>query len=586
MTFMILKKFLLFLLPITFFVIGLRTIPHYGINWDAPEHYIRGQSFLHFFLTGKRDYADLPKLRIHYDKPSDPNRLAGIQLDDDKTFRRSIYQYDRERKRLTFDDWLSTPGTHPPLNDILAASFNYIFYQKLGIMGDIESYQLFPLVVSTITAAALFLFISTYYGLTAGIVAYLALVTYPLFWAESHFNIKDPPETAFYTLTLLTFFQAVTRRSVVWLIVAAIATGLALGTKFNIFFALPSVALWFVMWGWSRLRFGQWPLTKRFTLALLVVPLISIGIFWATYPNLWTNPWQGFLAGLEYYKTIGFGVRYQPAQYFSLFGINVFPLQLVMFTTPLVTFVLALLGICYALVCGWKEKRKTALFLFFWWLIPIVRVSLPSSGIYAGGRQIMEYIPPMAALAGIGAKQAILWLLNSLVALKGVNKTFVKSAASGFMVLLFVPIVLKIISIHPNENVYFNSLIGGLLGARERNFPDWGVTLGSVYQQGVTWLNNNAEPQANVSLVKGLLSNVPRIMFRSDINFIDRYWSGRDKQGEYLMEVIDYYWERDIPFSKRQYLETLNPVYEVRVDNVAILRIWKNDMQHAKKISP
>ena len=150
------------------------------------------------------------------------------------------------------------------------------------------------------------------------------------------------------------------------------------------------------------------------------------------------------------------------------------------------------------------------------------------------------------------------------------------------ILFLFLPITIKLISIHPNENVYFNPFVGGLNGAKQKNFADWGVTLGSVYQQGTDWLNANAQKNANVALVNGLLTNIPRIKTRSDINFDGRLYSGNLKKGEYLIEVTDSHWESDTPREKRDYIKTLLPVYEVKVDEVSILTIWKNDATHAK----
>lgn len=147
---------------------------------------------------------------------------------------------------------------------------------------------------------------------------------------------------------------------------------------------------------------------------------------------------------------------------------------------------------------------------------------------------------------------------------------------------MFIPITLKLISIHPNENVYFNSLIGGLKGAQDKNFANWGTTLGSDYRQGINWINTHAEYNANVALVNGLSSNIPKTWFRPDINFFEGYYSGSAKKGEYLMEVVDQQWNKVTPKEKRDYVATLVSVYEVKVDGVSILAIWKNDRYHTK----
>ncbi len=571
------KKILFFTLSIAviFFIVGFLTLPHYGINWDEPEHYIRGQAYLHFFLTGKKDYADLPKLRIHYPNNSTPT-TDHIDFEDDRSFRRSIYQFDREGSRLMFSYYRSSDSGHPPLNGILASLSNVIFYQKLGVLGDIESYHLLPVVVSAILIAAIFAFTAETFGIFAGIVAVVSLTLYPLFFAESHFNIKDPVESGFYALTILFGYFSVTKNSPRLALLVGLFGGLALGTKLNVLFAFGTLFIWCIIMFRKKLFRHQWPLSLWTTLVLLSSPLIALAVVMLFWPYLWSSPINHGLEILKYYKEIGYTVSYQPSS-FLLFGIiNIYAWEWVLFATPLVTLGLTFFGLWYALIHWRKEQYAPSLLVVFWLLMPLIRVSMPNAGIYGGLRQIMEYIPAMAILAGIGGREFVQLLENKIA--RG-RKTFIFRLV---VLSFFLPIALKLISIHPNQNVYVNPLIGGLQGARQRNFPDWGVTLGSVYQQGVDWLNLNAEFGANLTLIKGLLSNVPSIKLRKDIHFGEEYYSGTAKKGEYIMEVFDYYWTRDVSQEKRQYLATLVPIHQVTVEGVPILMIWKNDTTHTR----
>ncbi len=557
-------------IPLLFFVIGLFTIREYGINWDEPAHYLRGQSLLRYFLTGKKDYTDLPKLLIHYG-PYTGEPLPGIVLPDDKTFRRSIYQFDRNGDQFTFYYWERQIGSHPPLNGLLASVTNYLFYQKLGIVGDIEGYHVFIVAIS-----ALLVFLVVYityqeYGIFAGIVAGLSLVLYPLFFAESHVNIKDPVEAAFYALTIYAFYKVVSTKNILWAIIASISTAFALGTKFNVVFAPFTMAAWFVCYLFGKkekFRILSSPTLWISIIGMIVLPFILLTAIW---PSLWGNPVKGFLEVVGFYRDIGYGTTYQPQLFLTIAGFNTFPLRAIVYATPLVTLFLSFVGIIYSARYGWKGKNKVSLLILFWFLVPIIRVSIPHASIYAGARQIMEYIPAMAILAGIGANAVYNSYKN--------YSHYIRIA----IILMFLPIAIKIVSLHPNQNVYMNPLVGGLKGAQARNFPDWGVTLGTVYWQGVQWLNTHAEPSAKLTLGKGLLANVPRNQLRQDIQFLPTFFSGEKKNGEYIMEVIDYYWVRDVSGEKRAYLETLEPVFNVTVDGVPILMIWKNDWIHTKK---
>ena len=578
---------------VVFFIVllvGLTTIKDYGINWDEPVHYLRGQAYLRYFLTGKKNYDDLPKLRSHYSKFDRYQLPTDITYENESSFRRSIYQFDREGKRLMFSWFIDNDSGHPPLNGILASFFNYILYQKLGVFGDMESYHVFIVFVSAMLTASVFLFTAYYYGIFSALVASFTLFLYPLFFSESHFNIKDPVEASFYSIAIIIFVNGVIKEKWKLLLISAVFFGFALGTKFNIFFALITIFFWLVIYKFEKLKKREWPFSISITMAIISIPFISSAILFFSWPFLWKNSWQHFLSILSYYKDIG-TTSYQVKRGIFL-GFNTYALQWILFTTPLVTLFLSTFGIVFAFLRGFKEKEKTALLVLFWLVVPIARVTMPNAGIYGGVRQIMEFVPAMAILAGIGARYIVTLLQGSIVLYKKQlnNKTIQQLspkttllALQVLSILMFVPITLKLISIHPNENVYFNPLIGGLRGAKERNLPDWGTTLGSVNKQGVDWLNVYAEPDAKLTLIKGFTSNIPRTMLREDINFYDKYYSGNKMRGEYLMEVIDYRWNEDILEEKRKYLQTLKPLFEVKVDDTTILTIWKNDEKHSGK---
>jgi len=564
------------------FIVLLSTLSDYGTNWDEPVHYIRGQMYLRFFLTGKENYNDLPKLRSHYPKIVGFTLPSGITLEDDKLFRRSIYQYDAARVQLTYQWYLQNDFGHPPLNGILASLSNYIFYQKLGWLGDIQAYHLFIIGVTSIAVFAVFLFTSSLYGIFAGLIAVLSITLYPLLFSESHFNIKDPVEMAFYTFSIIAFYFGITKKDWKWLLLTGVAAGLALGTKLNIIFAAFTAIPWIAIYKFKDISHFKWPFSKIVTFSLFSIPIIALAVLFGTWPYLWQSPLNHFLLFLSYYKKLG-TTFYQTDSQVMFFGFNTYAIQWIIYTTPLIILFLSIFGIVYVFTKGIKEKKKTSLFILFWFLAPIVRVTMPNAGIYGGVRQIMEYIPAMAILAGIGAKY-IIELSNYYIFKKLKIRPLLLMQI--IIVLSFISITLKLISIHPNENVYFNPLIGGLKGATQRNFPDWGTTVGSAYKGGIDWINIHVEKNGRVALVKGLLSNIPRIFIRQDIYFGESHYSGEKKNGEYLMEVIDYRYDYAYTNKQREkidYLKKMIPVYEEKVDGVVILKIWKNDIQHSKK---
>lgn len=552
---------LIFIIPLAFFLVVFSTLGDYGISWDEPIHFHRGQSYLYYILTGKTKF--------------------------DNSLKRSYYQ----NNELSAEYYLQNDDGHPPLNGILASIFNLIFYQKLGALGDIESYQLFNIIASTLLVAIVVLFARDTYGLFASLVCGLVISLYPLFFAESHFNIKDPAQTAFFTLTIWAFWRSLVKGSPKWLLLAAVGFGFSLGTKFNILF-LPFILVPYVIVRYNFV-FKKGPtfilralkkVPKKYLLVLLISPLIAFGIFFSTWPFLWEDPLANIIFTLRWYKDIGTG----PATfgYFMTGGFNLYAPLWILFTTPPLVLVLLGVGIIAAFV-RIKEHKWVNLLWLLWFFVPILRVMVPNTTIYGGVRQIMEFLPPMSLLSGLGAWE----LINLVQKLKSMYKKYIPKIRIVeliflnlkfiFLILILILVIYPNIKLHPNQNVYFNSLIGGIKGAKEKNVPYWGNSFGNAYWQGVKWLNKNAEKNAKIALIQGTSLNIPKIQLREDLRFSNSYWSGIYRDGEYLLELT-HHDKRVYPYAW-EYVETfLEPVFEVKIDGVAIAKVWKNDLEHTK----
>src|SRR5258708_1162265 len=242
----------IFIIPIASLIIGIATLNHYGINWDEPYHYRRGQAFLQYLLTGRKDYANLPKypaLMGTSDNPDFRNGEVNFEavqknpsLSNPKV-RRSFYQDDSWDGNF-FIDTETTYG-HPALNDVLASLSNKIFYQKLGVLGDLESYRLFIVFVVALTIFSVALFMWSEFRVIESIFTSLAFAIYPLLLGEQHFNIKDPVEASFYTLTIITTYLGIQKNKLSWLLISVLFFALAMATKFNVIFAVIPLTTWF-----------------------------------------------------------------------------------------------------------------------------------------------------------------------------------------------------------------------------------------------------------------------------------------------------------------------------------------------------
>lgn len=550
------KSILLILTPaLIFLIFAISTLSHYGIIWDEPDHFYRGQAYLNYYLTGSVNF----------------NNLQGSK--------RSFYQDDK----YTAEYYFNNDGGHPPLNGILAALTNYIFYQKLAIMGDVESLHLFGVISSSLLVLVVTFFAYQSYGILAAFVAAISLASYPLFWSESHFNVKDPVESAFFGITIWAFWMSLKGYRWRWFLLSIVSFAVALSTKFNILF-LPLIIIpyLFVRHG-ARLSFKTINplnifvnLPKSYCLTMLLSPLLILSIFILSWPYLWQDL-GGLFKVFGYYTERGLAGE-KEAGIFLPGQINVYPVVWIIVTTPPWVLLLVLLGI----ICVIKVKRKDkpgALWLL-WLLIPILRAMLPHARTYGGVRQLMEYVPAMALLAGLGATK----LKETICMRRGDLSIPHRKFLVPFAILgIFIPHLLILTKIHPNENAYFNFLIGGLKGASEKGIPYWGNSFGNAYFQGIWWLNKNAPKGAKLALLQKVNTNVSPVFLRYDIQyFAGEYRSGVERDGEYIMELTHQGSMHYYPYVWEYVNKFLEPVYEIKVDGVSIAKVWKNDLEHTK----
>lgn len=582
------KVFLSLLIPTIFLIVGILTLGDYGINWDSPKHFMRGQAYLHFILTGYHDFLDLPALPVAKGAPDYVDYNVDIATNSavarksslvNPQIRRSYFQSDF----YTFDYFMTKHiHTHPEVNDLLIAITNTIFYQRLDILGDIESYHVLVILLVFVLASIIGIWTYRYFGLFSSLVAAASLVLYPLVFSESHFNIKDPVLMSFFGLAILSFWLGFSSKKAILIYLSAILAGFSLGTKFNTFFLVFILGPWAIFDMCLHFKKGKSLINliggKKILISLLSYPVIMFLILYIFSPYLWQNPVGNFIQIVNYYKEIGVGTPVEQSKYLVL-GWNIYPLLWIFYTTPLPVLSLSVIGFCTSLFLFFKKRHEISFLILLWFVVPIFRATWPGANIYGGDRQIMEFIPAMAILAGIGANYLMTRFSKMQVFQTDFNIRYLKIVSLLlFGYLLFLPIR----QYHPNENVYFNQLVGGLQGAKQKQIPSWGNSYGNVYLQGINWLNKNVEPNAKLALAENYISVIPRLKLRSDIDLSNQYWSGMEKNGEYVMEM-DYDW----PLRSRlkyAYLENfLDPVYQVKIDGIPILNIWKNDLEHTKK---
>lgn len=528
-------------ISLVFFIYGLVTLGNYGINWDAPYHYQRGNAYVRKIITGDEDYSGLSKNN-----------------------RRSVYQDDAFDYNWVMD---KEPVHHAPLGGMMASVFNALFFRILGIVDDIDSYHLFTLTAGSMLTALVGIWASQVAGKRAGFASALSLSLYPLLLGERMFNFKDPPEAFWFVLTIYLFWLGITHRKKTALVVSAISCGFALLTKINIVFAVFIIVPWLIGYFTHYVKRPAAVLVS-FAPVMLLYPFIVFGLFIALWPYLWTDTIDHIGKALEYYIGIATGISYQDPSFYFL-GFNTYPFQYWFYTTPLVTLLLTAVGIFSLIKHKSFGKEGTYGLWLLLFLVPILRVTVPGMGSYGGVRQILEFSAGMALLSGLGFSYLI-----SLLPSTGIQKS---RAVYGILLLLYFPVLYKLVSIHPNENLYFNELIGGLSGAKERNFPGWDQSFGNIYYQGIKWVNEHAEEGARIAYpIQGTHNHVSVSKVRSDISLSGWYWSGSRQEGEYIIEP-NIVGNLQNKYSVQYERTVLKSVHEVTVDGVPLLAVYKND---------
>lgn len=611
-------------LAVTVAVGLLATLESYGMDEDTPFHFLRGQAYLDYFLTG-RSVIDQPKLmspvffvpgqRIsEYKINAWESSLAPIvpvqspidQPTIQQVFRRYQEIYGRKTfykhsawsaERIVVDDG---PG-HPPVSDILEAISNRVFYEKLGWVGDIEGYYLFVIFSAVFSVLMVYWFALSIWGPVAGLFSALSLFLFPLFFAESHFNIKDIPELAFFSGSVIFSYFWVTRRKARYLWGAGISFFIALGTKLNALFVPVTVGVWLLTLVRSEV-FKKWFGVKAVVQGVVVLGVVG-GALLLVWPWLKTDTWSKIISEIQLYAGVVYSNQLieRPGGV-SLWGVTITSLVDVFAVMPITTLFLFLVGLG-VFIARVREKSgdNARLLVVIWFAVSVVKMVQPSAQNFGSPRQFIEYLPAMMIIVGWGASEILSWLKGLAMPrlqpgfISGVEPDVYQLTKAGkyqggllFRVVLlifsggyFLSLVWIVIKYFPNQNVYFNQLVGGTSGAKELQVMTWQTNYHNAYREAANWLSLNAEKDARLGRLDGTMEAISPLWLREDIHF-GSFFSGFEQKGEYV--VTGHFFPSEPAVFPYLYLvRFLEPVYEVKEGGVTLAAIYKNDRDHVKK---
>ncbi len=235
---------------------------------------------------------------------------------------------------------------------------------------------------------------------------------------------------------------------------------------------------------------------------LLVYWSVAILVMYATWPYLWPDPIGRFLESLGavtfthtvdvLYRGRVFDAGKVPWHYIPT-------LMAVQLTEPAVLLGLVGLPIVIARMKSNKIPRALTAICGAWVAVPLGAVILMKAAVYDNLRHVLFVLPPLFVMSGM-ALDSLLSLIRPRWA-----KTIVSSA-------ILLPGILGIISMHPYEYSYFNSITGGVSGAYTRYDVDhWCTSL----REAMAVVNEHGQNGARVYV--GSLVNNARPFQRKDL---------------------------------------------------------------------
>jgi hypothetical protein len=396
------------------------------------------------------------------------------------------------------------------------------------------------------------------------------LLLVPRLYPHSFFNPKDIPFLTACILATFTMFKFLDKPTIITAIIHGLISAFAIDIRI-IGIAFPFLTLGLMGADSIKLylkdRVGAFKSIKSLSIYGISLLLFTI-LFW---PYLWDNPIDHFLWAFQRmskYPWTGSllfqGTIYTPMEYLPP---SYFPVWFAKITPPifLIGFFLSIPLIAkfnFTSITSDKKIHRLHLVSLFMFAFPVLTAILLNSVLYDGIRHFYFVYPFFIISSLLG----FIWLKDKIQALWKVKASVFYLGTA----LLLLPVLIKMVVLHPYQNVYFNSLSGTNL---EEEFEGdyWGVS----YKAGLDYVLKTNDKPVKIMTNDSLLAPVQYSSFLLKPLELEKV------EWVYNMSEADYFLTTYRAINNRKaYLESRNvrPEWEVfneKAGEVKILSVFK-----------
>jgi 4-amino-4-deoxy-L-arabinose transferase-like glycosyltransferase len=391
-------------------------------------------------------------------------------------FHRLVFGPHGILNRSVIDASWSVNNEHPPFDKILSG---VVWGLTNDLLSDLLAHRLANMLLFGVMAAFLYHMVADELGDWSAIGTIAALLTMPRLFFHAHLAALDVPAAGMIVIVTYVFWRTKESARFRYTILLGLVWGLAIATKINAAFVLPTLFLWALIF---RRKF-------YILLRLALCTLIGLPVFIGIWPWLYYET----VARVEAFLSLQTVSPWEIPQYYlhKIFMTPPwhFPFVMLVAVVPLGTCIVSGLGT----LRGFLRRRDRAFvfLLVFNALVPLLLVAAGQTMVYDNERLFMPAFPFLAALAGSGFG----WIVKSAGALfvrfripKFLTPIVVFAAAC----VVWIPPILSMITFSPYWLSYYSETVGGLPGAAKLGLETtyWCES----YHEAVLYINANAQP--------------------------------------------------------------------------------------------